>query len=287
MVDSINNNESKTYWIIPSRPKYFDLEACFKTYGFVDWRGSFYPNIGDIVYVYLSKPVAGYIKYKCEVINNNLKKSEVVNQKQFFLSEEEKHPKEKVRLRLLKRLNTDDFVKFEKMKELGLKSQIQGPLKKIPAIIINYLESKFNTNGIVDNTIERYNNEAIKQKAIEYSKRMLNKSYVSKTHVYSRNELVSEYVKHRSQGRCDLCDNKAPFEIDNKPYLECHHVLSLSDGGLDTVFNAVALCPNCHRKIHLLKAHNEIVKLKNKILYYSKNEFQENEIEDIKKTLKL
>jgi predicted restriction endonuclease len=28
------------------------------------------------------------------------------------------------------------------------------------------------------------------------------------------------------------------------------HVRRLSDGGTDTVFNTVALCPNCHRQFH-------------------------------------
>lgn len=34
------------------------------------------------------------------------------------------------------------------------------------------------------------------------------------------------------------------------PTLEVHHLRRLADGGSDTVANAVALCPNCHREIH-------------------------------------
>jgi 5-methylcytosine-specific restriction protein A len=29
-----------------------------------------------------------------------------------------------------------------------------------------------------------------------------------------------------------------------------HHRVRLADGGDDTTDNAVALCPNCHRKAH-------------------------------------
>jgi 5-methylcytosine-specific restriction protein A len=37
---------------------------------------------------------------------------------------------------------------------------------------------------------------------------------------------------------------------DGTPYLEVHHVKWLALGGSDTVSNAVALCPNCHRLMH-------------------------------------
>ena len=33
-----------------------------------------------------------------------------------------------------------------------------------------------------------------------------------------------------------------------EPYLEVHHIKFLSDGGPDRAWNAVALCPNCHRR---------------------------------------
>ncbi len=38
------------------------------------------------------------------------------------------------------------------------------------------------------------------------------------------------------------------------PYLECHHVIFLADGGPDAIYNTVALCPNCHRKMHIVKS---------------------------------
>ncbi|MCF5216690.1 HNH endonuclease, partial [Pseudomonas syringae] len=51
---------------------------------------------------------------------------------------------------------------------------------------------------------------------------------------------------------CSLCNQKAPFKRkkDQSPYLEVHHRKRLADGGEDTVANAIAVCPNCHRKAH-------------------------------------
>lgn len=85
------------------------------------------------------------------------------------------------------------------------------------------------------------------------------------TQVFVRNIYVAEYVKRRAQGTCDLCENTAPFSnADGKPYLECHHIEWLSNGGSDAIQNAVALCPNCHRRMHILKEHEDINRLKKK-----------------------
>ncbi len=71
--------------------------------------------------------------------------------------------------------------------------------------------------------------------------------------VYLRDPNVAEYAKRRAEGKCQLCEQKAPFMTrDGKPYLECHHITWLSAGGSDTIENTVALCPNCHRKMHAL-----------------------------------
>ncbi|WP_245612033.1 HNH endonuclease [endosymbiont 'TC1' of Trimyema compressum] len=57
---------------------------------------------------------------------------------------------------------------------------------------------------------------------------------------------------------------KAPFKNKaNKPYLETHHIIWLSEGGRgDTIDNTVALCPNCHKKMHVLGREDELKNLK-------------------------
>jgi 5-methylcytosine-specific restriction protein A len=69
---------------------------------------------------------------------------------------------------------------------------------------------------------------------------------------HDRDPAVAELVKRLAQGACDLCGKPAPFAVDGVPYLECHHVVHLAKGGPDTIENAVALCPNCHRRMHAL-----------------------------------
>lgn len=70
---------------------------------------------------------------------------------------------------------------------------------------------------------------------------------------FERDPYVVEYVKRHAAGVCDLCEARAPFvTADGLPYLEVHHIVWLARGGEDSIGNCVALCPNCHRKMHLL-----------------------------------
>ncbi len=70
--------------------------------------------------------------------------------------------------------------------------------------------------------------------------------------VFKRNTDVIAEVMKRANGFCEACGKPAPFlrARDGKPYLEIHHKVFLADKGEDTVENAVALCPNCHREMH-------------------------------------
>jgi hypothetical protein len=70
--------------------------------------------------------------------------------------------------------------------------------------------------------------------------------------VFARNPDVVAEVLYRARGICQACGNQAPFNrrSDQSPYLEVHHKTPLASGGEDTVENAIALCPNCHRKAH-------------------------------------
>ena len=71
--------------------------------------------------------------------------------------------------------------------------------------------------------------------------------------VYKRNSDVVVATLRRANGYCEKCGCKAPFirKSDNTPYLEVHHIVPLSEGGDDNLENTIALCPNCHRELHL------------------------------------
>jgi hypothetical protein len=76
--------------------------------------------------------------------------------------------------------------------------------------------------------------------------------YEVATKAFRRNPNVIAEVLIRANGICEKCGNEAPFRraTDGTPYLEVHHIMRLADGGKDTVENAIAVCPNCHRELH-------------------------------------
>lgn len=114
---------------------------------------------------------------------------------------------------------------------------------------------------------QRLPTEELKRRA-KYSRKGVGNRLVSTT-TYERNPYVALYAKRRANGVCQLCGNKAPFS--NKtgdPYLETHHIEWLAKGGDDTIENTVALCPNCHRKMHILDLESDRVILKSLNLEY-------------------
>lgn len=108
--------------------------------------------------------------------------------------------------------------------------------------------------------------EVIKLSSNELIKRAensaLKESTISEIKVYYRDPYLKELVKRLAGGKCQYCGKKAPFKDKNgNPYLEEHHVKRLADGGSDEIGNIVAICPNCHRKFHVLNDEIDIVML--------------------------
>lgn len=87
------------------------------------------------------------------------------------------------------------------------------------------------------------------------------------SNVYIRSAEVVKETKKRANGVCQYCGQPAPF-IDNTgtPYLEVHHVIWLSRGGEDSTANTVALCPNCHKRMHILDRQEDTTKLQKTII---------------------
>ena len=83
---------------------------------------------------------------------------------------------------------------------------------------------------------------------------------------YERSQYIVEYVKRQAKGICQLCEKPAPFsDKHGEPFLEIHHIEWFSRGGMDTLENTVALCPNCHRKMHILDRESDKKLLKEKV----------------------
>lgn len=77
------------------------------------------------------------------------------------------------------------------------------------------------------------------------------KETTKQTSQYNRSSEVREYVMARADGQCEGCGEPAPFTSKTgDPYLHAHHVQELSEGGSDMPDTVIALCPNCHYRVH-------------------------------------
>jgi 5-methylcytosine-specific restriction protein A len=93
---------------------------------------------------------------------------------------------------------------------------------------------------------------------------------------YVRDPAVKVWVQNLAKGHCEGCGEQAPFlGADGLPYLEVHHVMPLAKNGSDRISNAVALCPNCHRRCHYGKDREEY-----KLMLYEKIPRLEIEVPD-------
>ena len=117
----------------------------------------------------------------------------------------------------------------------------------------------------IEKRVKKLNIDEIRKMALIDSKKNISMRKVI-SHSYDRSHYISLYVKILSKGVCELCNNRAPFnDSDGFPYLEGHHVKWMSKEGEDDINNVVALCPNCHRKMHVLNLKEDVDKLIEKI----------------------
>jgi 5-methylcytosine-specific restriction protein A len=96
------------------------------------------------------------------------------------------------------------------------------------------------------------------EKSIAEMKRTLvlhdggNETYSTTSHQYRRDPRIAAIAVLRAKGRCDRCGKDAPFiSVRGIPFLESHHIIPRAEAGPDNLINVCAMCPNCHRGMHL------------------------------------
>lgn len=116
-------------WLISANHKYFDYSKAFKELPYIDWIQNVNYDIGDKVFIYSSAPISS-IEILSEVIEINLDEESIIDQKEYWLNEEEYEISKKkdkyVRLKLIKEFN-DNQITLEQLRLSGLKGNIQGP----------------------------------------------------------------------------------------------------------------------------------------------------------------
>ena len=115
-----------TEWIIPCNLKYYDVKGAFSKFKAIDWKKSA-KNIcvGDIVYIYVGKPISA-IKYKCRVNKTNLSKVEIDDSEFVINGENYENYGNHMELELIREYADTELTR-DMLVENGLKGNIQGP----------------------------------------------------------------------------------------------------------------------------------------------------------------
>jgi hypothetical protein len=122
-------------------------------------------------------------------------------------------------------------------------------------VFINVLAiEKFDLSGDASVTFREQDQKSIPTQIPSRSSAVVNR--------FKRDSEVVRWTLAQANGTCECCNTKAPFEReDGIPYLEVHHLRMLSEGGSDSITNTVAVCPNCHRELHLGKQKDDLLKM--------------------------
>jgi len=128
-------------------------------------------------------------------------------------------------------------------------SEAKAAFRKIGMILVRKAQNEYDT--FYDRVSESINNTVERRSRLENARKQPKRKTVLVDKLERNPDVVAEILV-RAKGLCAECGELAPFQRkkDGSPYLEVHHKIQLSDDGPDTVENAEALCPNCHRKKH-------------------------------------
>lgn len=241
-----NKKNKKNYWLISSNDSIFNLEECLSENNYVDWQGSFAPKLGDIVFIYRTKP-SQRICYIMKVIDINIPYHNTINDTKYW---REKHApnQEKLyhRLELLEDI-TSLCLSLSKLQEHGMKGVPQGPRKlsgHLLQFILSVRESEQDFYDEIENPEDIY--EGAKKTIVINS--------------YERNR-EARYACIAAHGcKCSVCemDFEKKYGELGRGFIHVHHIVPISTIGkeyrIDPEKDLVPVCPNCHAMLHKGKA---------------------------------
>ena len=125
-------------YIIPCNENYYDVSGAMSNLKIVDWKQTNKNiEIGDIVYLYISKPTSA-IKYKCKVNKVNLPFCEIDDTKYVKNGEVFERYGNYMEIEFLEDYQ-DGYCTIKKMRDIGTKGNIQSQ-RTAPKELVDYLD---------------------------------------------------------------------------------------------------------------------------------------------------
>lgn len=232
-------------WIISANGKMYNHASAFDKFGYIDWRQKAKYHVGDIVYIYCTRPYKK-IMFKTEVVKINMPFIEITDDKEFWkdINEYEKSKEGKFsRLKLIEQVDTE-YLSLEKLLLNGLNGAPQGPIKASEKLA-KYIDLYFNdyyTEGFFDDVDD--------QNIFEGHVKSI------KVNRYERSSIARSKCIEKHGYICAIC--KMNFEEIygevGKGFIHIHHIVPLNMIGkeyrVDYEKDLIPICPNCHAMLH-------------------------------------
>ena len=235
-------------WMISANGKMYDHASSFATNGFIDWRQRAKYNVGDIVYIYCTRPFKK-IMYKCEVVKHSMPFSQCIDDAVFWIDIDE-YEKSKgglyARLKLLEQVDTERL-SLDILLSKGLNAAPQGPIK-VDSELHKYIDSHFN-----DFYADGFYTDVDDQKGFH-------EGHVRSVMVdiYERSSIARGKCIEYHGDSCLICGINFGEKYGDigKGFIHIHHLRPLYTIRKDYVVNykddLIPVCPNCHAMIHRL-----------------------------------
>jgi 5-methylcytosine-specific restriction protein A len=233
-------------WLISANSKIYDCAAAFQKFGFVDWRQNAKYQVGDIVYIYCTRPLMK-VMYKTIVKEVSLDYSQIQDDTEFWHITEEPDKLKKRKYARLKLVSQTDSEKLslQCLMKMGLNAAPQRTVK-ISEKLANYIDNNMDEYGS-DNLFPDSDNM---DKCYEGAKLQV---LVNK---YERSSIARQRCIEHNGHCCFVCgiDFEKRYGEIGKNFIHIHHIVPLNEIGeeykVDYKKDLIPVCPNCHAMLH-------------------------------------
>lgn len=234
-------------WMIPANGKMYDHASAFQKWGFIDWRQNLKFNVGDIVYIYCTRPFKK-VMFKTIVDKESLSGEEIVNDEEYWFIKEEYLKSlggKYARLRLVAQVDSEELT-LVKLMTHGLNAAPQKGVK-VSAALAAYIDKHMNDYNSANIFPESDDAENAHEGAVHAV--LVNK--------YERSSIARQKCIQYYGCKCFVCG----FEFEKvygelgKNFIHVHHLIPLSEIGKEYIVDykndLIPVCPNCHAMLHL------------------------------------
>ncbi len=241
------------YWLLPSNNNFFRLDDLLEKREVISWRQVQKFEVGDVIYIYSSKPFS-CIKYQMDVVGANLSFSRYIDDEEYWVDKDYYHTvavnrKNYAEFKLVRRIPQCEALSHLQLKAHGLKTvQIA---QRLNGELLDYILDVVNKHSVPADI----DTESIPEAAGGVG--LTEGATIQVTlNRYERSRIARNKCIETKGCRCAICgmDFEERYGTIGHGFIHIHHTTPISSIGkdyqIDYEKDLVPVCPNCHAMLH-------------------------------------